>query len=75
MAVMPTADGKGAPAAGHRALLARRRRLGRSACHEGDTTVSGVLGALRLSLGTPTTGAEIDRAAKSLIAAWQKQSC
>lgn len=56
-----------------------------SACHEEDTTVSGVLGAmgisterasgaLRLSLGTPTTGAEIERAAKALIAAWQKQS-
>ncbi len=53
-----------------------------SACHEDDATVSGVLGAMgikaerargavRLSLGTPSTGAEIERAAKALIAAWQ----
>ncbi len=53
-----------------------------SACHEDDETVSGVLGAMgintdrargavRLSLGTPSTGAEIERAAKALIAAWQ----
>jgi len=52
-----------------------------SACHEDDETVSGVLGAMgintdrargavRLSLGTPSTGAEIERAAKALIAAW-----
>ena len=53
-----------------------------SACHEDGTTVSGVLGAMginadrargavRLSLGTPTTSAEIERAARALIAAWQ----
>jgi cysteine desulfurase len=53
-----------------------------SACHEDDATVSGVLGAMgintdrargavRLSLGTPSTGAKIERAAKALIAAWQ----
>ena len=54
-----------------------------SACHEDDETVSGVLGAMgikadrargavRLSLGIPTTSAEIERAAKALIAAWQE---
>jgi cysteine desulfurase len=53
-----------------------------SACHEDGATVSGVLGAMgiktdralgavRLSLGTPSTGAEVERAAKALIAAWQ----
>lgn len=53
-----------------------------SACHEDDETVSGVLGAMgintdrargavRLSLGTLSTNAEIERAAKALIAAWQ----
>jgi len=53
-----------------------------SACHEDDTTVSGVLGAMgidtqrargavRLSLGTTTTDAEIERAATALIAAWR----
>jgi cysteine desulfurase len=53
-----------------------------SACHEDDETVSGVLGAMgiktdrargavRLSLGMPSTGPEIERAAKVLIAAWQ----
>lgn len=52
-----------------------------SACHEDDETVSGVLGAMgintdrargavRLSLGTLSTNAEIERAAKALIAAW-----
>ena len=52
-----------------------------SACHEDDETVSGVLGAMgintdrargavRLSLGTLSTNAEIKRAAKALIAAW-----
>jgi cysteine desulfurase len=51
-----------------------------SACHEDDEAVSGVLGAMgfstdralgavRLSLGKPTTEAEIERAAKALIAA------
>ena len=53
-----------------------------SACHEDDATVSGVLGAMgidtarargavRLSLGVTTSGAEIERAADALIAAWQ----
>ncbi|MDH3636719.1 MAG: cysteine desulfurase [Gammaproteobacteria bacterium] len=53
-----------------------------SACHEDDETVSGVLGAMgieagrargavRLSLGTPTTSSDIERAGKALIAAWQ----
>ncbi len=53
-----------------------------SACHEEDTTVSGVLGAMgikpdrasgavRLSLGSPTTTAEVERVATALIAAWQ----
>jgi cysteine desulfurase len=53
-----------------------------SACHEEGDVVSGVLGAMgieadrargavRLSLGTPSTDLEIGRAAKALIAAWQ----
>jgi len=53
-----------------------------SACHEDDTTVSGVLGAMgiesgrargavRLSLGVTSTEAEIERAARALISAWQ----
>ncbi|MCG6891627.1 MAG: cysteine desulfurase [Gammaproteobacteria bacterium] len=53
-----------------------------SACHEDGATVSGVLGAMgieteralgavRLSLGLPTTAAEVERAARALIAAWQ----
>ncbi|MFV2031277.1 MAG: cysteine desulfurase family protein [Gammaproteobacteria bacterium] len=53
-----------------------------SACHEDNETVSGVLGAMgithqralgaiRLSLGSPTTEAEIERATKALITAWQ----
>ena len=53
-----------------------------SACHEEGETVSGVLGAMgigagraraavRLSVGTPTTGKEIEHAARALIAAWQ----
>lgn len=53
-----------------------------SACHAGDETVSGVLGAIgmeperargavRLSLGRFTTEAEIERAATALIAAWR----
>ncbi len=52
-----------------------------SACHEDDTTVSGVLGAMgiapdrasgavRLSIGSPTISAEIERSARALIAAW-----
>jgi cysteine desulfurase len=53
-----------------------------SACHEDSDAVSGVLGAMgietarargavRLSIGTPTTDTEIERAANALIAAWQ----
>jgi len=53
-----------------------------SACHEDGATVSGVLGAMgieteralgavRLSLGSPSTAAEIERAARALITAWQ----
>ena len=53
-----------------------------SACHEDDEAVSGVLGAMgieterarsavRLSIGTPTTDVEIERAAEALTAAWQ----
>jgi len=53
-----------------------------SACHEESDAVSGVLGAMgidveraraavRLSIGTPTTDTEIERAIKALIAAWQ----
>jgi cysteine desulfurase len=53
-----------------------------SACHEESDLVSGVLGAMgieaerargavRLSIGTPTTEVEIEHAAKALIAAWQ----
>ena len=53
-----------------------------SACHEDGATVSGVLGAMgietdrargavRLSLGSPTSEAEIEQAARALIAAWR----
>lgn len=53
-----------------------------SACHEGDDGVSGVLGvmglgagralgAVRLSLGEPTTDAECRQAADALIATWR----
>ena len=53
-----------------------------SACHEDSEAVSGVLGAMgieldrargavRLSLGSPTTEAEIEIVAKALITAWQ----
>ena len=53
-----------------------------SACHEDSEAVSVVLGAMgieaarargavRLSIGTPTTEAEIERAAQALITAWQ----
>ena len=56
-----------------------------SACHEEGDAVSGVLGAMgveaqrargavRLSLGTPSTEAEIERAADALIAAWRAQA-
>jgi cysteine desulfurase len=52
-----------------------------SACHEDDETVSGVLGAMgidadrargavRLSLGSTTTSAEIECATNALISAW-----
>ena len=54
-----------------------------SACHEDGETVSGVLGAMgidaeqargavRLSLGTPTTDEEAECAAKALVSAWQE---
>ena len=53
-----------------------------SACHEDSEVVSGVLGAMgidagrargavRLSLGTPSTAVEIERVGEALIAAWQ----
>jgi cysteine desulfurase len=53
-----------------------------SACHEGGETVSSVLlamgvgpieglGAVRLSLGRPTTESQVDAAAESLVAAWR----
>ena len=53
-----------------------------SACHEEGDAVSGVLGAMgievdrargavRLSLGRASSAAEIERAARALIAAWQ----
>jgi cysteine desulfurase len=53
-----------------------------SACHEDEQAVSGVLGAMgieadrargavRLSLGRTSSEAEIERAAKALIEAWQ----
>ena len=55
-----------------------------SACHEEGEAVSGVLGAMgisahrargavRLSLGIPSTGAEVEHAAAVLINAWVKQ--
>lgn len=54
-----------------------------SACHAADHAVSGVLGAMgasperaagavRLSVGTGTTPADIDRAARALIATWRQ---
>ncbi|MFH1493936.1 MAG: cysteine desulfurase family protein [Pseudomonadota bacterium] len=54
-----------------------------SACHSGEHTASGVLGAMgaskeraagavRLSLGTYTTSIEISRAAQALISAWKQ---
>lgn len=53
-----------------------------SACHAGDSAASGVLGAMgvsperamgavRLSVGWPTTAAEIDHAARALTNAWK----
>jgi len=55
-----------------------------SACHEEGEAVSGVLGAMgisahrargavRLSLGIPSTGAEVEHAAAVLINAWSRQ--
>ena len=54
-----------------------------SACHAGGDAVSGVLGALgvsqerasgavRLSLGTLTTSAEIEQVAQALVVAWRR---
>ncbi|MHB9118853.1 MAG: cysteine desulfurase family protein [Burkholderiales bacterium] len=54
-----------------------------SACHSGEHAVSGVLGAMktsalraagavRLSVGMYTTPADIERAARALIAAWRQ---
>lgn len=54
-----------------------------SACHEDTDSVSGVLGAMgtdtaralgavRLSIGTPTTGAEVEIARRALIEAWRE---
>ena len=68
-----------------RALLARTPEIAASvgsACYEEGDLVSGVLaamglsaararGAVRLSLGEPTTMDEIARAAGALVAAWQ----
>ncbi len=56
-----------------------------SACHEGDAVVSGVLGAMgvvteraigavRLSVGVPTAEADIEQAARALVAAWRESS-
>ena len=56
-----------------------------SACHEDADSVSGVLGAMgvsvqqalgavRLSIGAPTTEAEVERAAQALVSAWQELS-
>lgn len=68
-----------------RELLARTPAIAASvgsACHEEGDAVSGVLGAMgigaerargavRLSLGEPTTDDEITRAADALVAAWR----
>lgn len=54
-----------------------------SACHAGETSASAVLlamsitpadalGSVRLSLGRPTTAAEVDAAAAALVASWQR---
>ncbi len=73
------------PGVSGRALLARTPAIAASvgsACHEEGDAVSGVLGAMgigaerargavRLSLGEPTTDEEITRAADALIAAWR----
>jgi cysteine desulfurase len=73
------------PEVSGRELLARTPEVAASvgsACHEEGDTVSGVLGAMgidadrargavRLSLGEPTTDDEIAAAAEALIAAWR----
>lgn len=73
------------PGVSGRGLLARTVEVAASvgsACHEEGAGVSGVLGAMgvspepalgavRLSLGEPTTDAEIRQAADALIAAWR----
>lgn len=73
------------PGVSGRALLERTPEIAASvgsACHEEGDAVSGVLaamgltaerarGAVRLSLGEPTTMDEIARAAGALVAAWQ----
>jgi cysteine desulfurase len=73
------------PGVSGRELLARAVEVAASvgsACHEEGAGVSGVLGAMgvssepalgavRLSLGEPTTDAEIRQAADALIAAWR----
>jgi cysteine desulfurase len=73
------------PGVSGRALLARTPEIAASvgsACHEEEDGVSGVLGAMglgaeralgavRLSIGEPTTMEEIARAAGALVAAWQ----
>jgi cysteine desulfurase len=72
------------PGVSGRELLARTAAIAASvgsACHEEGDAVSGVLGAMgvgadrargavRLSLGEPTTDAEITTAAEALIATW-----
>ncbi len=76
------------PGVSGRALLAQTGSVAASvgsACHEEADLVSGVLGAMgveaqralgavRLSIGEPTTDEEIRRAADDLVAAWQALS-
>ncbi|PWB49180.1 MAG: cysteine desulfurase NifS [Nitrosomonadales bacterium] len=71
---------------GHELLAVAARDVAAStgsACHAGGHAVSGVLGAMgasperaagavRLSVGTGTTPADIDRAARALIATWRQ---
>jgi cysteine desulfurase len=73
------------PEVSGRELLARTPEVAASvgsACHEEGDAVSGVLGAMgidadrargavRMSLGEPTTDAEITAAAEALLAAWR----
>ena len=73
------------PGVSGRELLARTPSVAASvgsACHEATDAVSGVLGAMgvaseralgavRLSIGAPTTDEEIHQAAAALIAAWR----